>query len=277
MRFAKAHGTGNDFVVLPDPDGEIDLTAADVVALCDRRRGIGADGVLRVVRSAKDPASADMAGAAEWFMDYRNSDGSLAEMCGNGVRVFARYLVESGLAPGDRMLPIATRAGVVTVTLGPELISVDMPVPMVTGIGDATIGNATYRGTAVTVGNPNLIVTLPDEAALQAIDLSVQPGLSATAFPNSANVEFIVASRPDEGAEVRVAMRVYERGAGETLSCGSGACAVAAAVLHATGRSAGTVIVDVPGGRLRIDLTETTCRLTGPAVIVATGTTPLLE
>jgi len=276
MRFAKAHGTGNDFVVLPDPDGELDLASATVIALCDRRRGIGADGVLRVVRSAKDADSAGMAGAAEWFMDYRNSDGSIAEMCGNGVRTFARYLVESDLVAGATTFPVATRAGIVQVEVGPSMITVEMPLPTVSGSGSTSVGDVAYEGTTVTVGNPNLIITLPDNAALEAIDLSRQPELSATAFPKSANVEFIVYGTPTDGADARVAMRVHERGAGETLSCGSGACAVAAAVLHAAGKPAGLVIVDVPGGRLSIKLDGETCRLSGPAVIVATGETTLI-
>jgi diaminopimelate epimerase len=290
MRFAKAHGTGNDFVVLPDPDGELNLSAASVIALCDRRRGIGADGVLRVVRSAKDPAAADMAGEAEWFMDYRNSDGSLAEMCGNGVRAFARYLVDAGLAADRGRLAVATRAGVVSVEVGPELISVDMPVPRVTGTGSAMVSGIAYSGTTVTVGNPNLVIVLPDEEALRRMDLSTQPTLSPAAFPGSANVEFIVPAEPLPGAQ-HVRMRVYERGAGETMSCGSGACAVAAAVLAGSsglgaasgydaasglGAAAGRVVVDVPGGRLTIDLDASRCRLTGPAVIVATGETTLL-
>ncbi|HEY1487395.1 MAG TPA: diaminopimelate epimerase [Micromonosporaceae bacterium] len=275
MRFAKAHGTGNDFVVLPDPDGELDLTPAAVVALCDRRTGIGADGVLRVVRSAKDPDGAGMADVAEWFMDYRNSDGSLAEMCGNGVRVFARYLVEGGLAAPDG-LTVATRAGVVTAEVGPDLIAVDMTGTAVRGVGRTAVDGRTYTGTVVTAGNPNLVITLPDEAALRAVDLSRPPLLAPADFPNSANVEFIVPATPIDGADAHVSMRVYERGAGETLSCGSGACAVAAAVIDAAGRDAGTVIVDVPGGRLTIVIGPGSCRLTGPAVIVATGETHLI-
>src|SRR3954454_12627280 len=114
MRFVKGHGTENDFVIVPDPDGSLDLTPSLVAALCDRRAGIGADGVLRVVRS-KALGRDDL--GAEWFMDYRNADGSIAEMCGNGTRVFARYLVDAGLVvPGD--LPVATRAGVRAVRLG---------------------------------------------------------------------------------------------------------------------------------------------------------------
>src|SRR4029078_5312004 len=112
LTFAKGHGTGNDFVLVPDPDGTTPLDAALVVALCDRRFGVGGDGVLRVVRTAAHPDAAAHAGEGEWCMDYWNSDGSLAEMCGNGVRVFARYLAEHGLAAGER-IPIWTRAGLV--------------------------------------------------------------------------------------------------------------------------------------------------------------------
>ena len=126
LPFAKGHGTGNDFVIVPDPDGELALPPDLVAALCDRRRGIGGDGLLRVVRTAAEPEVADRAAEAEWFMDYRNADGSLAEMCGNGVRVYARYLVESGLAHGPR-IPILTRAGLVVASTEDDLIAVTMP------------------------------------------------------------------------------------------------------------------------------------------------------
>src|SRR3977135_162347 len=128
LPFAKGHGTGNDFVIVPDPDGELNLPADLVVALCDRRRGLGADGLLRVVRTGAHPEVAGRAAEAEWFMDYRNADGSLAEMCGNGVRVFARCLVEAGLAFGDTV-PILTRAGRVVAEIGEDTIAVDMPLP----------------------------------------------------------------------------------------------------------------------------------------------------
>ncbi|HEY2793036.1 MAG TPA: diaminopimelate epimerase, partial [Micromonosporaceae bacterium] len=210
MKFTKAHGTGNDFVVLLDPDGELDLRPADVVALCDRRRGIGGDGVLRVVRAAKDPDGAGLADVAEWFMDYRNSDGSLAEMCGNGVRVFARFLVENSLA-APSALPIATRAGLVTVDVGAEIIDVEMVPTSVLGSGRTIVDDVTYAGTVVTAGNPNLVIALPDEPTLRAIDLSRHPVLDPADFPSSANVEFIVAAPPIDGADAHVLMRVYER------------------------------------------------------------------
>src|SRR5439155_10688376 len=129
FRFAKGQGTGNDFVILPDPDAELDLTPDLVRRLCDRRFGIGGDGVLRVVRAAKHPEAAHLAGEAEWFMDYHNSDGSLSEMCGNGVRVFARYLTDTGLVTAAAFR-IATRAGVVTAVVDVDEVTVDMPRPV---------------------------------------------------------------------------------------------------------------------------------------------------
>ncbi len=259
--FAKGHGTGNDFVIVPDPDGELTLPPDLVAALCDRRRGIGGDGVLRVVRTAAEPEVADRAAEAEWFMDYRNGDGSLAEMCGNGVRVYARYLVESGLAHGPR-IPILTRAGLVLADVGEETIAVTMPTPVVAGPGWVRVSGVDFDGTAAFCGNPNLVCWVDDPSTL---DLTGAPVLDPAAFPESANVEFIALV-----ADRHVRMRVIERGVGETLSCGSGACAVAAVVLH--GQNSGTVTVDVPGGRLTVTLGGERCVLAGPAVIVAAGT-----
>jgi len=140
VQFSKGHGTGNDFVLLPDPDGQLDLTPSIVAALCDRRRGIGADGVLRVVRAAKHPEAVAYAGAAEWFMDYWNADGSIAEMCGNGTRVFTRYLISTGLAaPVGGTLPIVTRSGVVRAEVGGAEIGVDLGAPRIGGGGVATL------------------------------------------------------------------------------------------------------------------------------------------
>ena len=263
LGFAKGHGTANDFVIVPDPDGGLVLDAEAVALLCDRRRGIGGDGLLRVVRTAAEPEVADRAGQAEWFMDYRNADGSLADMCGNGVRVYARYLVEAGLAAGPRV-PILTRAGLVTAEVGPDTIAVSMPMPVVGGPGTVRLGGVEYRGTAATAGNPNLVVTVPDPST---VDLRGRPELDPGQFPQGANVEFITPVGPDH-----VRMRVTERGVGETESCGSGACAVAAVVL--AGR-AGSVTVDVPGGRLVVSIDEDRCVLAGPAVIVAAGTLAL--
>jgi len=269
MRFAKGHGTGNDFVILPDPDGVLPLTPAFVAAVCDRRRGIGADGVLRVVRSAAHPDAEASAGAAEWFMDYWNADGSQAEMCGNGVRVYSRYLIEAGLAAPEGSWTLATRAGVVPVSVGEE-ISAGLAIPKVYVQSEATVLGRRFTGTAVDVGNPHLVCPV-DEPTLDGLDLGTAPAVDPLIFPAGVNVEFAAAGSPPPGADLYRKMRVFERGAGETLSCGSGACAVAAVALEHTGLDTGRVVVDVLGGRLTITVTATECWLAGPAVIVAHG------
>jgi len=271
IRFAKGHGTGNDFVILPDPARAPPLTARLVAALCDRRRGIGADGVLRVVRAHAHPDAAGYTDAAEWFMDYWNADGSHSEMCGNGVRVFARYLVETGLAPGGE-LTIATRAGVVRAVVGPGEISARLSNPRVYGQSAARVAGRRYVGQAVDVGNPHLVCQLSGGLReLAALDLSTSPEVSDADFPAGVNVEFVAPGVALPGVDVHVRMRVYERGSGETLSCGSGACAVAAVALADAGVTTGRAAVDVPGGRLTITLDGEACWLAGPAVIIASG------
>jgi diaminopimelate epimerase len=275
IKFTKGHGTGNDFVLISDPDGALELTAEQVAALCDRRFGIGADGVLRVVRSAKDPDAAGLAADAEWFMDYRNADGSIAEMCGNGVRVFTRYLVANGLATaGPAGLPVATRSGVVLAFLDGDEIRVRQAAPRVYAASTATTGPLTFPGLAVDVGNPHLVCALHDGVELSALDLTTAPGFDRQLFTAGVNVEFIVPAAPIDGADLHVAMRVHERGSGETLSCGSGALAVGAVALRDAGLPAGTVAVDVPGGRLTVTHDDADqWWLAGPAVLVATGET----
>jgi diaminopimelate epimerase len=271
--FTKGHGTGNDFVILPDPDGSLALTPALVAALCDRHRGVGADGVLRVVRSAKHPDGAGYAADAEWFMDYWNADGSIAEMCGNGVRVFTRYLLSNGLATADRAegLPVATRAGIVRAVVGDPTISVHMGTPNVYAAGTATVGSLTFPGLAVDCGNPHLVCELHDGLRLDSLDLHKAPGFDPVLFPAGVNVEFTTPGLPVEGADLHVHMRVYERGSAETLSCGSGALAVGAVALRNAGLSSGVVAVDVPGGRLTVTVDGSSWWLAGPAVLVATG------
>jgi diaminopimelate epimerase len=275
MKFMKGHGTGNDFVVISDPDGALELSPARVAELCDRHFGIGADGVLRVVRAAKDPDGAAFAADAEWFMDYRNSDGSIAEMCGNGVRVFTRYLVTNGLAkPGPEGLPVATRAGVVVALIEGDEIRVHMRSPRVYAASTATVGPLTFTGMAVDCGNPHLVCALHDGLDLPALDLLTSPGFDPALFATGVNVEFTVPGPPVEGADLHVRMRVYERGSGETLSCGSGALAVGAVALRAAGLATGVVAVEVPGGRLTVTHDEADrWWLAGPAVLVATGET----
>jgi len=282
VQFIKGHGTGNDFVILPDPAGQLDLTPSLVAGLCDRRRGIGADGVLRVVRTSAHPEMIGYVDQAEWFMDYRNADGSVAEMCGNGVRVFTRYLLSTGvLPPHGGGLPVATRAGVVRAVSVGDDISVDLALPRLSTGGTATLGALTLAGTAVDCGNPHLVCLLPASVDLLALDLTRPPEVDPKLFPAGANVEMVVpperiahparSASTAGGADLRVRMRVHERGSAETLSCGSGACAVAAVVLRDAGLAHGTVLVDVPGGRLTVTLDARRCALAGPAVLVARG------
>ncbi|MBB5827975.1 diaminopimelate epimerase [Micromonospora carbonacea] len=272
MEFTKGHGTGNDFVILPDPDGALDLTPGLVAALCDRRRGLGADGVLRVVRAAKHPEGAGRAGEAEWFMDYWNADGSFAEMCGNGARVFVRYLLAQELAePVDGAVPVVTRAGLVRARVEGDGIAVEMRRPRLYDTSTAALGGLTLAGTAVDVGNPHLVCALPAGLDLGALDLTRAPAVDPALFPAGVNVEFTVPGDPVDGVDGHVLMRVHERGSAETLSCGTGACAVAAVALRDAGRDAGTVTVDVPGGRLTVTVTDDACWLAGPALLIATG------
>jgi diaminopimelate epimerase len=267
MRFLKGHGTQNDFVILPDHDGALDLSPSLVAALCDRRAGIGADGVLRVVRTKAvgDPGLGD----AEWFMDYRNADGGVAEMCGNGVRVFARYLVDAGLAaPGE--WDVATRAGLKRVTLGASGdVSVDMGPPEVLGDGSAVVAGRAYDGLRVSMGNPHLACLITDRPVSE-LDLTGAPRFDHDVFPDGVNVELYQAL-----GERHVGMRVYERGCGETRSCGTGVVATAvAAAREGSGAVApllGEWTVDVLGGRLTVTLDERTSHLRGPAVLVAEG------
>lgn len=254
MRFAKGHGTGNDFVILPDPDDRLTLSPELVAGLCDRRRGIGGDGLLRVVRRDGD-----------WFMDYWNADGSLAEMCGNGARVYARYLVAAGLAEAERVT-FKTRAGTAVAVVGEDTVTVDMGLPRVYGESSAIVAGRGYPGTAVDCGNPHLVCPVSAVSTLDALDLTRPPAVDRGFFPDGVNVEFAVPV-----VDLHVRMRVHERGVGETMSCGTGACAVAAVALADAGQATGTVTVDVPGGRLTATFDGVTCWLAGPAVIVATG------
>jgi diaminopimelate epimerase len=305
MRFAKGHGTENDFVIVLDPDNEVDLAPGLVARLCDRRAGLGADGVLRAVRTsalpgpagaAYDSTAAAAASTAGWFMDYRNADGSVAEMCGNGIRVFARFLLDHELVDGPEFA-VATRAGTRLVRAEPDGdITVDMGQPLVLGDGRAELGGEELDGLQVSLGNPHLACVV--DRPLAEFDLSRPPALDAEQFPDGANLELVRLA-----GNGHILMRVYERGSGATRSCGTGAvaAAVAAAAALATagdvprdsdvppdrdsdelpGRDglpvAGTLagglwVVDVPGGRLRVTLDAATSFLSGPAVIVAEGT-----
>jgi diaminopimelate epimerase len=284
VAFTKGHGTGNDFVIIADPDGELDLTPDQVAALCDRHFGVGADGVLRVVRSAAlDAGAAALAEepAAEWFMDYRYADGSIAEMCGNGVRVFAHYLLRAGLATIEQgsTLPIGTRAGVRDVTrsatgyqvdLGRWKLSGDDPLARVRGLSVAR------PGLGIDVGNPHVVVALASDQELSSLELEYAPILDPQ-LPDGANIEFVVPGEPLVRDGVgHVSMRVFERGVGETLSCGTGVAATALAVRHWAGeRAPDNWRVEVPGGTLGVRMFPAEdgehVALSGPAQLVYSG------
>jgi diaminopimelate epimerase len=287
-RFLLGHGTENDFVVLPDPDGDRwpadRLDAALVRRLCERRSGLGGDGVLRVVRSRHVPDAPAVLGddleRCEWFMDHRNADGSYAEMCGNGVRLFLHVLVTEGLldrsASADGVL-VGTRGGPRRVGAGADgSYSVDMGPARPFGRGEATVAGQAFPGQAVSMGNPHLVCLTDADSGtdIDALDLTGRPGVDPGLFPEGVNVEFVrVLAAGAEGADAHVRLRVHERGVGETRSCGTGACATAYAALAAGSEEPqrGTVVVDVPGGRLTVDVSPETTVLRGPAVVVATG------
>lgn len=277
LPFAKGHGTANDFVLLADYDGALlgeRLDAHLVRAVCDRRRGIGADGVIRVVTTAS-PGLPEAPGAA-WFMDYVNADGSLAEMCGNGVRVFVRYLRDHGLVDASSgPIAVGTRAGVRSVRLHDDGTStVDMG-PARGGLSgeevSSTHAGVTGPGTAVAMPNPHAVLPVADLG--QVAELVAVPAVTpAELFPDGVNVEFVMRRGP-----AHLAMRVHERGVGETQSCGTGVCAAAWVAMREDEAAPGTTYtVDVPGGRLWVTQDETgSLHLRGPARIVAEGSIDL--
>ncbi|MEI2787192.1 MAG: diaminopimelate epimerase [Candidatus Nanopelagicales bacterium] len=254
LPFTKGHGTGNDFVLLPDPDDQITVTAQAVQAVCDRRFGIGGDGLIRVVPQD-----------GRWFMDYHNADGSIGEMCGNGARVFAAYLRQHGLIDASEF-EIGTRGGVRQVAFDDHLVHIDMGAPRHDG-GQVTVsvGERRWPAQAVFMPNPHAVVFVDD----LDLNLEVAPQVASEIFPAGQNVEFVVVASPGEHAR----MRVHERGVGETLSCGTGICAVADQVWAAAGVvGPARVRVDVPGGTCWVQRTPSgSLVLIGPAALVADG------
>lgn len=276
--FAKGHGTENDFVVLPDVEARLALTPAVVSALCDRRRGLGADGVLRVTTAAAALAAGifdqmpEGVTSSDWYMDYRNADGSIAQMCGNGVRVFAHYLRTSGLERRDEFV-VGSLAGPRSVVLRDvDALSADVTVDMGKanhfGIGSAVVGGRRFDGLAIDVGNPHLacVDTTLTSTELAALDVAAPVRFDATQFPEGVNVEVLTV--PIDGG---VTMRVHERGVGETRSCGTGTVAAAVAALRHQGDETGTLLVRIPGGEVTVTITDTTSYLRGPSVLVARG------
>ena len=264
--FAKGHATMNDFVVILDRSNALSLSPADVSRICDRRTGLGADGVLRAVKAKHVP---EWRGAPDWwFMDCRNADGSVAAVCGNGLRLFVRYLIEEDLAPRNEVF-VATRGGQRTVwerfdgrlraTMGPVGLD-DRP----TWVG---LGEHRYEASGADVGNPHAVVVLGAGDDLAGLDLTRPVSFDQERFPAGVNVEFVAADGPD-----RLHMRAVERGVGETYSCGTGAVAGAAVAARAlTGRAEGDITVAVRGGVLDVRLTPEQAYLTGPATVVARG------
>jgi diaminopimelate epimerase len=284
IHFTKGQGTGNDFVLFADPEGEIDLSPAQIAAMCDRRFGVGADGVIRAVRSANLPAGAAALvedDAAEWFMDYHNADGSIAEMCGNGIRVFARYLLDNGLTTleNGNTLPIGTRSGVRDVQRNATGFQADLGRWYLDG-GEPLVRahslSVARPGLGINVGNPHVVVALASDDELDSADLTYIPQLDPEP-EDGANVEFVVPQDPlvKDGVG-RIRMRVHERGSGETLSCGTGAVAAALATRYWAGEGAPNQwSVEVPGGTVGVRMFATEdgehVSLSGPAELVFEG------
>ncbi len=264
----KGHGTENDFVLLPDHDGTVhgDLDPAFVAALCARRTGIGADGVLRVVRSAALDEPQAAASAGEWFMDYRNADGTVSEMCGNGVRVFARHLLDEGLVPGGEPVVVGTRDGDKIVTLDGDDYVVEMGGATFVEGSKVVVDGRAWEAVGVRTGNPHAVAFVDrlDDAG----SLLTEPEYDSRVYPDGVNIEFV-----DVRGDHHIAMRVHERGSGETRSCGTGACAAAVATASVQADTLPTTYrVDVPGGTVHVTWTaDGRVLLAGPAEIVARG------
>lgn len=287
LAFTKGHGAGNDFVLFSDPEGETTLSPEQIEFLCDRHFGVGADGVIRAVRSRALPEGAralEEEPEAEWFMDYWNSDGTPAEMCGNGIRVYAAYLIREGLVAPERRdtLPIGTRSGVRDVLAGVSGYTVDLgrwklaEERLVAARGL----DVARPGQGIEVGNPHVVAALAHQGELDALDLGRAPALDPE-LEGGANVEFVVPEDPlvvDGVARIR--MRVHERGSGETLACGTGTAAAALAFRHWGGEGMpNSWSVETDGGRLGVRMFATEegehVSLSGPAELIYSGTIEL--
>jgi diaminopimelate epimerase len=283
VEFTKGQGTGNDFVLILDELGELKLTTEQISFLCDRRFGIGADGLIRVVKSEFLPEGRSLQESepdAIWFMDYYNQDGSVAEMCGNGIRVFARFLQENGLvdfAEGSTV-PVGTRAGVKDITKSLTGFAVDLGRWKLTDerLVQAVGLHVPRPGQGIDVGNPHVVVALASRVELDELSLFTAPTISPTP-ENGANVEFVHPEDPmiKEGVGY-ISMRVFERGSGETLSCGTGIAAAALATRHWAGPGAPNQWhVKVPGGAVGVRMFATEegehVAISGPAELSFVG------
>lgn len=284
IHFTKGHGTGNDFVLYADPDGELTLTPAQLAAIADRHFGVGGDGVIRAVRSRSLPDGAAALAedeTAEWFMDYHNADGSPSEMCGNGIRVYAQFLVTNGFVELDKTdtLAIGTRGGVRDLQRNLKGFQVDLGRWSLDGSEPLVRAKnlpVARPGLGINVGNPHVVVAVSSEEELATVDLSYIPVLEPEPA-EGANVEFVLPSDPMVKDGVgHITMRVHERGSGETLSCGTGAAAAALAVRHWAGPGAPNQWkVEVPGGTLGVRMWAAEdgehVSLSGPAELVYEG------
>lgn len=293
LEYAKGHGTGNDFVMVADPEDLHQISAEQVAAICHRNTGVGGDGLIRAVPSKYLPEGREILETqplAQWFMDYHNADGSLSEMCGNGVRVFVHFLVSEKLVdlPLGAKLYIGTRGGLKSVSRVPEGYAVDMgpwkfifpQLAMTNGLDTVvqTRGLENSRGAlSVSMGNPHTITAVASANELGGIDLSIDPQVDPLP-PHGTNIEYVLPAEPlitDGRGSLK--MRVHERGVGETLSCGTGACAAAVATRHwANASSTTTWSVEVPGGILGVEFIpgvdgHENVILSGPAVLVSRG------
>jgi diaminopimelate epimerase len=286
FEFTKGQGTGNDFVLVLDRAGQFALTEAEIAEICDRHFGIGADGMIFAVETRHSPEVSHLLQQepdAQWFMDYRNADGSKGEMCGNGARVFARYLLENGLAtiPEGSTLPIATRAGIKDITAAATGFAVDLGRWRIEP--DEVLVRAAGLGVArpslhLNIGNPHVIVALASLEELNALDLSKAPVLEPD-LPEGANVEFVVLDDPLISQGVAgITMRVFERGVGETMSCGTGIAAAAIAIREYAGNTQDYWRVKVPGGEVAVRIFRTEdgehAGISGPAELSFTGVWP---
>lgn len=286
ISFVKGQGTGNDFVLIHDPAGQMDLSDDEIRSICDRHFGIGADGVIIATKtrsSGEVKHLLEEEPAAEWFMDYRNADGSKGEMCGNGARVFARYLLDSGYAAltDGSTLPIATRAGIKDITATANGFAVDLGRWKIRN--DEVVVHAAglqvpRPGLHLTIGNPHVVVTLASLEELEALDLSMPPVLDPP-LASGANVEFVVLDDPliSEGV-AGLTMRVHERGVGETQSCGTGIAAAAIAIREYAGNTQNYWKVRVPGGQVAVRIFPTEdgehAGISGPAELSFSGQWP---
>lgn len=286
QQVTKTHATGNDFVIYADPEGRFEPTPDEVRFLDDRHFGIGGDGVIRLAHPedvsdlSPEQVTECHESGAEWFMDYRNADGSLAQMCGNGTRAITLFAYDRGYASGDAFR-LGTRAGVKILTslgdderLGHNVFRVEMGAWKRGELNafDVTIPGTpgSARGTYVDMGNPHVVAVLEDGTAtlpaVEDLDLVTKP-VVAPVLESDQNVEFVrIDSMDAEAGEGTATMRVNERGCGETLSCGTGLCATAVTLRAKTGID--HWMITVRGGVLRIDVSDTDVKLTGSATLV---------